>query len=86
MTGRARPWRDRLSTRNILISSRDLDEPEKRRRAIELIDSLAASGELVLTVQCLNEFSDESLCRGVDVSEVETAVLRCRDTWGGVAP
>jgi predicted nucleic acid-binding protein len=64
---------------NILIYSRDLDEPEKRLRAIELIDGLAARGELVLTVQCLNEFSAASLRRGVEVSEVETAVTRWRD-------
>ena len=64
---------------NILIYSRDLDEPEKRLRAIELIDGLAAPGELVLTVQCLNEFSAASLRRGVEVSEVETAVTRWRD-------
>jgi predicted nucleic acid-binding protein len=64
---------------NILICSRDLDEPEKRLRAIELIDGLAARGELVLTVQCLNEFSAASLRRGVEVSEVETAVTRWRD-------
>lgn len=64
---------------NILIYARDRDEPEKRRRAIELIDGLAAQGELVLSVQCLNEFSATSLRRGVDVSEVETAVGRWRD-------
>jgi predicted nucleic acid-binding protein len=64
---------------NILIYSRDLDEVEKRPRAIALIDDLAARGELVLTVQCLNEFSAASLRRGVAVAEVETAVLRWRD-------
>jgi hypothetical protein len=70
---------------NILIYSRDLGEPERRLRAIELIDDLAARGELVLTVQCLNEFSAASLRRGVDVSEVETAVTRWRDL-GEVLP
>ena len=55
---------------NILIYARDRDEPEKRRRAIEPIDGLAAAGELVLSVQCLNEFSATSLRRGVVVSEV----------------
>jgi predicted nucleic acid-binding protein len=64
---------------NILIYSRDLDEVEKRPQAIALIDDLAARGELVLTVQCLNEFSAASLRRGVAVAEVETAVLRWRD-------
>ena len=64
---------------NILIYSRDLNEAEKRLRAIELIDGLAARGDLVLSVQCLNEFSAASLRRGVAVSEVETAVARWRD-------
>ena len=64
---------------NILIYARDRDEPEKRRRAIELIDGLAASGEFVLSVQCLNEFSATSLRRGVAVSEVQTAVAGWRD-------
>lgn len=64
---------------NILIYARDRDEPEKQRRAIELIDGLAATGELVLSVQCLNEFSATSLRRGVAVSEIETAVARWRD-------
>jgi predicted nucleic acid-binding protein len=64
---------------NILIYARDRDEPAKRHRAIELIDGLAASSELVLSVQCLNEFSAASLRRGVAVSEVETAVARWRD-------
>jgi predicted nucleic acid-binding protein len=64
---------------NILIYARDRDEPAKRRRAIELIDGLAASGELILSVQCLNEFSATSLRRGVAVSEVETAVARWCD-------
>jgi predicted nucleic acid-binding protein len=40
---------------------------------------LGARGELVLTVQCLNEFSAASLRRGVEISEVETAVTRWYD-------
>jgi predicted nucleic acid-binding protein len=61
---------------NILIYSRDLDEPDKRRRAMEIIDQLAAHRELVLSVQCLNEFSAASLRREVAVSEIETARWR----------
>ena len=38
---------------NVLIYSRDLNEPAKRTRAIEIIDQLGASGELVLSTQCL---------------------------------
>ena len=49
---------------NILIYARDLSETEKRLRAIDVIDGLAARGELVLSVQCLNEFSAASLRRG----------------------
>lgn len=64
---------------NILVYSRDLDEADKRARAIAVIDSLAASGELVLSAQCLNEFSAASLRLGVAVPEVETAVARWRD-------
>jgi predicted nucleic acid-binding protein len=64
---------------NILIYARDLSETEKRLRAVDVIDGLAARGELVLSVQCLNEFSAASLRRGVPISEVQTAVLRWRD-------
>lgn len=64
---------------NILIYSRDLDEADKRIRAIEVIDGLAARGEFVLSAQCLNEFCAASLRRGVAVPEVETAVARWRD-------
>lgn len=64
---------------NILIYSRDKDEADKRTRAIEVIDGLAARGELVLSAQCLNEFSAASLRRGIAVPEVETAVARWRD-------
>jgi len=64
---------------NILIYSRDLDEADKRTRAIEVIDGLAARGELVLSAQCLNEFSAASLRRSVALPEVETAVARWRD-------
>jgi predicted nucleic acid-binding protein len=64
---------------NILIYARDLSETEKRQRAIDVIDGLAARRELVLSVQCLNEFSAASLRRGVAISEVQTAVLRWRD-------
>jgi len=46
---------------------------------IELIDGLAARGDLVLSVQCLSEFSAASLRRGVAVPEVETVVARWRD-------
>jgi predicted nucleic acid-binding protein len=42
---------------NILVYSRDLNEPVKRARAIEVTDQLGASGELMLSAQCLNEFS-----------------------------
>ena len=46
---------------NILIYARDLSETEKRLRAVDVIDGLAARRELVLSVQCLNEFSAASL-------------------------
>src|SRR5262245_53583491 len=64
---------------NILVYARDQDEPAKRRRAIELIEGLVAGNELVLTVQCLNEFSAASLRRGVPVPEVEAAIEHWRD-------
>jgi predicted nucleic acid-binding protein len=70
---------------NILIYSRDLKEPEKRLRAIEVIDSLAAGNELVLSVQCLNEFSSASFRLGVTVSEVQAAIRHWRDL-GEVLP
>ncbi len=38
---------------NILVYSRDLNEPVKRARAIEVIDQLRASEELVLSAQRL---------------------------------
>ena len=44
-----------------------------------MIDGLAAGNELVLSVQCLNEFSAASLRRGVAVSEIETALMRWQD-------
>jgi hypothetical protein len=59
---------------NILICSRDLNEPVERATAIDLIDRLGASGELVLSVQCLNEFSSVSLRRGTPIVEVRAAV------------
>jgi len=64
---------------NILVYSRDLNEPVKRARAIEVIDHLRASGELVLSAQCLNEFSSTSLRRGTPISEVRVAVSRWHD-------
>jgi predicted nucleic acid-binding protein len=39
----------------ILVYSRDLNEPVKRARAIEVIDQLRANGELVLSAQCLTD-------------------------------
>jgi len=70
---------------NILVYSRDLNEPVKRARAIEMIDQLRASGELVLSAQCLNEFSSTSLRRGTPISEVRIAVSRWHDL-GDVLP
>ena len=70
---------------NILVYSRDLNEPVKRARAIEVIDQLRASGELVLSAQCLNEFSSTSLRRGTPISEVRIAVSRWHDL-GDVLP
>ena len=70
---------------NILVYSRDLNEPVKRARAIEVIDQLRASGELVLSAQCLNEFSSTSLRRGTPISEVRVAVSRWHDL-GHVLP
>ena len=64
---------------NILVYSRDLNEPVKRARAIEVIDELRAIGELVLSAQCLNEFSSTSLRRGTPISEVRVAVSRWHD-------
>ena len=52
---------------NILVYSRDLNEPVKRVRAIEVIDQLRGSGELVLSAQCINEFSSTSLRRGTPI-------------------
>ncbi len=43
---------------NILVYSRDLNEPVKRAQAIEVIDQLRASGELVLSAQCLRRRGD----------------------------
>ena len=48
---------------NILIYANDRHETVKRTRAIELIDRLSASGELVMSAQCLNEFSAVALRR-----------------------
>ncbi len=70
---------------NILVYSRDLNEPVKRARAIEVIDQLLASGDLVLSAQCLNEFSATSLRRGTPISEVRVAVSRWHDL-GDVLP
>ena len=64
---------------NILVYSRDLNEPVKRARAIEVIEQLRGSGELVLSTQCLNEFSSTSLRRGTTISEVRLAVSRWHD-------
>ncbi len=70
---------------NILVYSRDLNEPVKRARAIEVIDQLGAGRELVLSAQCLNEFSATSLRRGTPTSEVRIAVSRWHDL-GEVLP
>ena|SRR5438874_2027787 len=59
--------------------SRDLNEPVKRARAIDVIDQLGTCGELVLSAQCLNEFSSTSLRRGTPISEVRAAVSRWHD-------
>lgn len=70
---------------NILIYSRDLNEPVKRTRAIEGIDQLGAGGELVLSAQCLDEFSSASLRRGTPITEVRVAVSVWHDL-GDVLP
>jgi predicted nucleic acid-binding protein len=64
---------------NILIYSRDVNEPAKRVRAIEVIDQLGASGDLVLTSQILNEFSAALLRRGAPIADVRAAVESWRD-------
>jgi predicted nucleic acid-binding protein len=61
---------------NILIYARELLQPAKRARAIELIDQLGASGELFLSAQVLNEFSAASLRRGTPIPEVRAAVTK----------
>jgi predicted nucleic acid-binding protein len=70
---------------NILIYANDRHETVKRTRAIELIDQLSATGELVMSAQCLNEFSSVALRRGVPISEVRTKVEMLRDL-GQVLP
>jgi predicted nucleic acid-binding protein len=70
---------------NILLYANDRNETGKRIRAIELIDQLSASGELVMSAQCLNEFSAVARRRGVPVSEVRTKVEMLRDL-GQVLP
>jgi predicted nucleic acid-binding protein len=70
---------------NILIYANDRNETIKRSRAIALIDQLSASGELVMSAQCLNEFSSVALRRGVPISEVRTTVGMLRDL-GQVLP
>jgi predicted nucleic acid-binding protein len=70
---------------NILLYANDRHETVKRTRAIELIDHLSASGELVMSVQCLNEFSSVALRRGIPISEVRTKVEMLHDL-GQVLP
>jgi predicted nucleic acid-binding protein len=64
---------------NILLYANDRQETVKRARAIELIDQLSASGELVTSAQCLNEFCSVALRRGVPISEIRTKVEMLRD-------
>jgi len=67
---------------NILIYARDLDlSLPKRARAVEIIDGLIERGDLVLSTQCLNEFSATGLKRRVPIAEIRDAV----DRWGLVA-
>jgi predicted nucleic acid-binding protein len=70
---------------NILLYANDRNETIKRIRAIELIDQLSAAGELVMSAQCLNEFSAVALRRGVPISEVRTRVETLHDL-GEVLP
>jgi predicted nucleic acid-binding protein len=64
---------------NVLMYSRDVNEPAKRARAIEVIDQLGACGDLVLTAQILNEFSAATLRRGTPIADVRAAVESWRD-------
>src|SRR5436309_905026 len=59
---------------NVLIYSRDRREPSKHARAVELIDDLAAAGDLVVSAQGLNEFSAVALRRGTPVPDVVAAI------------
>ena len=59
---------------NVLVYSVDLHEPKKRAVSIDLVGRLAADGDLVLSAQCLNEFSAAALRRGMSISEVIAAV------------
>jgi predicted nucleic acid-binding protein len=67
---------------NVLVYARDLDlNHPKRARAVEIIDGLIEHGDLVLSTQCLNEFSAAGLRRRVPIAEIHAAV----DRWGLVA-
>lgn len=46
---------------NLLIYSFDLSEAVKRERAIQVIEDLTEEGDLVLSVQVLNEFASVAL-------------------------
>ena len=62
---------------NVLVYAEDGREPEKRAKAIALIESLSAVGDFVLSVQCLNEFSSVAFRRGLPVAEVQDILA----TW-----
>lgn len=41
---------------NVLVYAYDLSEPEKRQKALSLIQTLATEGRMVVSIQSLNEF------------------------------
>lgn len=69
---------------NMLVYAYDTSEPEKQRRAAEVLDLLQAIGIGVLSVQILSEFfvvARRKFVPPMDVAEVSKVVERYLQSW-----
>lgn len=69
---------------NVLVYAYDRSEPEKQRKALELLDELVLAGRGVLSVQVLGEFlvaAVRKLAKPLTLQEAYQRVVNYIDSW-----
>jgi predicted nucleic acid-binding protein len=70
---------------NVLVYAYDRSDPEKRRRALDVVERLWAEGTGVVSVQVLQELY-VTLARRVDHDDARAVVVDLADAWPVVEP